>query len=486
MSLSSKLPQLLGSFLALWALACGDSTGVTQPALPHELRIVSGNHERGSIGSALSVPLRVRVVGSDTLPLEDVVVQWSVIEGQATLDPVQAPTNAAGETETRITFGETPGELMVRASVENLTPVDFSITAVDPSVTQSFIAVSAGSSHTCGVTAAGTAYCWGENPFGQLGDGTTTERLTPAPVAEVASFVDVSALGARHTCGLTAAGAAYCWGQNQYGQLGDGSTTSRLTPVPVAGGLSFVALSAGTLHTCGVTAAGAAYCWGGNTNGQLGDEPVQPSDRLTPSPVAGGLTFASVSARRFYSCGVTVEGAAYCWGDNEDGQLGDGTTDQRLTPARVAGSVNFTSLSAGGLHTCGLTAPGVVYCWGSNPFGQLGDGTTTQRSTPVQVASQVSFTAVSAGGSATCGLAAAGATYCWGDNGFGQLGEGTTTQQMTPVPVAGELSFAVLSAGGSHACGLAAAGIAYCWGSNRFGALGDGTTTDRHMPTRVK
>ena len=474
--------SILGALLTILVLACSDDTG---PIISGELRIVSGNHERGPIGGALPIPLRVRVVGSDTLPLEDVLVQWSVIEGQATIDPMQGPTNPAGEAETRVTLGETPGELVVRASVENLTPVDFSITAVDPSVILTFTAVSAGGSHTCGVTDAGAAYCWGENPFGQLGDGTTTQRLTPAPVAGELSFVEVSALGARHTCGLTAAGAAYCWGQNMLGQLGDGTTTPRLTPVPVAGGLSFVALSAGTLHTCGVTTAGAAYCWGGNTNGQLGDEPTAPSERLTPSLVAGNLTFASVSARGFYTCGVTVEGAAYCWGDNSEGQLGDGTTGQRLTPVPVAGSLSFTSISAGFSHSCGLTAAGVAYCWGSNSFGQLGDGTTTQRLIPVPVVGEVSFTMVSAGGGATCGAAVAGAAYCWGDNSEGQLGNGTTDQRLTPGPVAGELDFAALSAGGGHTCGLAAAGSAYCWGDNRSGQLGDGTTTDRHMPTGV-
>jgi alpha-tubulin suppressor-like RCC1 family protein len=475
--------SILGTLLTILALDCSDDTA---PTISGELRIVSGNHERGPIGGTLPIPLRVRVVGSDTLPLEGVLVQWSVMGGQATLDPMQDSTNAAGEAETHVALGEIPGEVVVRASVENLTPVDFSITAVDPSVLLTFIAVSAGGSHTCGVTDAGAAYCWGENPFGQLGDGTTTQRLTPAPVAGGLSFVEVSALGARHTCGLTAGGAAYCWGQNMFGQLGDGTMTPRLTPVPVAGGLSFVALTAGALHTCGVTTAGAAYCWGGNTNGQLGDEPTAPSERLTPSLVAGGLTFASLSARMFYTCGVTVEGAAYCWGDNQDGQLGDGTTDQRLTPVPVAGGLSFTSISAGGIHTCGLTAAGVAYCWGRNPAGQLGDGTTTERFIPVPVVGEVSFTAVSAGGSATCGLAAAGAAYCWGDNRLGQLGDGTTAQRLTPGPVAGELSFTELSAGGSHSCGVAATtGSAYCWGSNRFGALGDGTTTDRSTPTVV-
>ena len=148
-------------------------------------------------------------------------------------------------------------------------------------------------------------------------------------------------------------------------------------------------------------------------------------------PVAGGVSFAAVSAGSFYTCGVTVAGAAYCWGDNGLGQVGDGTTTTPGTgpssPALVAGGVSFAAVSAGFTHTCGVTAAGAAYCWGYNFFGDLGDGTTTDRSSPVLVAGGVSFAAVSAGDFHTCGVTAAGAAYCWGDNTVGQLGDGTST-----------------------------------------------------------
>src|SRR5947207_169720 len=275
------------------------------------------------------------------------------------------------------------------------------------------------------------------------GDGAPTSP----PGATGLAWAAVSA-GFEHTCGLTTAGVAYCWGQGYAGKLGDGSTSDRSSPVLVAGGVRFVSLSAGGHHTCAVTAAGAAYCWGYNVYGQLGvgtttgpescptaNPDVTVYCSMAPAPVAGGIAFAAVSAGAEHSCGVTAAGAAYCWGYNYDGKLGDGTTTQRLTPVRVASDVRFATVGAGNTHSCGVTAAGAAYCWGSNRTGQLGDGTTTQRLTPVPVASSVRFTAVSAGSFHTCGLTAAGAAYCWGGNGAGQLGDGTGTDSFVPVPV---------------------------------------------------
>jgi len=309
-------------------------------------------------------------------------------------------------------------------------------------------AVSAGFEHTCGLTTAGAAYCWGYNVYGQLGVGTTTGpescptanpdvtvycSLAPAPVAGGIAFAAVSA-GAEHSCGVTAAGAAYCWGYNYDGKLGDGTTTQRLTPVRVASDVRFATVGAGNTHSCGVTDAGVMYCWGFNGVGEVGDGTT--TKHLTPVLAAGGLNFAAVGLSAAHNCGVTAAGAAYCWGSNSEGELGDGTTTQRLTPVLVASNVRFAALARGiaNGHTCGVTAAGAAYCWGSNRTGQLGDGTTTQRLTPVPVASSVRFTAVSAGSFHTCGLTAAGAAYCWGGNGAGQLGDGTGTDSFVPVP----------------------------------------------------
>lgn len=350
-------------------------------------------------------------------------------------------------------------------------------------VTLTFTVVSAGGPHTCGVTTPGAAYCWGGNAAGALGDPRTDGWPSPVLVAGGVTFDSVSA-GSNHTCGLTAAGVAYCWGNDSNGEVGDGEKqVVRSTPAPVAGGLSFAAVSAGSRHTCGVTSAGAAYCWGDNSSGQLGDGTT--AQRLTPELVAGGVSFAAVSASSYsdHTCGLTAAGAAYCWGSNVYGQLGDGTAITRLSPALVAGGLSFVTLSAGGFQTCGLTSAGAVYCWGNNSSGGLGDGTMTNRRSPVPVTGGVTFAAVSAGNGQTCGLTSAGAAYCWGYNTFGQVGDGTTTDRSSPVLVAGGLSFAAVSAGVYHTCGLTAAGAAYCWGAG--GLLGDGTKTQRLTPTRV-
>src|SRR5947199_232466 len=234
--------------------------------------------------------------------------------------------------------------------------------------------------------------------------------------------------------------------------------------LPVTTGLTFAQVSAREYYACGVTTAGAAYCWGYNGDGELGNGTTTTSP--TPVAVSGGLTWAAVSAGLYHTCGVTTAGAAYCWGYNGDGQLGNGTTTNSPTPVAVAGGLTFATVSAGGRSACGVATAGRAYCWGYNGDGELGNGTTTNSTTPVAVAGGLTFAAVSAGFNFACGVTTAGAPYCWGDNGFGELGNGTTTNSPTPVAVAGGLTFATVSAGHYHACGVTTAGAACCWGDN--------------------
>lgn len=244
----------------------------------------------------------------------------------------------------------------------------------------SFASISAGIFHTCGVTTNGVAYCWGENQSGALGDGTKTGKIVPTPVAGGLRFKQIS-VGFYYTCGVTTAGDAYCWGGNAYFNY-------TLVPIPVAVGLTFSSVSASWDHTCGLLTDGKVYCWGNNQVGQLGDGTT--TSRQNPLPVAGGLTFTTVTAGyNGYSCGVATNGLTYCWGYNHYGVLGDGTTATKLIPTPVVGGLTFAAVAASaepdGAHTCGVTTTGAVYCWGLNDQGQLGDGTTTPHLTPTLV-----------------------------------------------------------------------------------------------------
>ena len=377
------------------------------------------------------------------------------------------------------------------------------------------VTTSPGSSHTCGLTSAGSAYCWGSNDYGQLGTGTTDDATTPTAVAGGLTFAKVS-VGSQHTCAITTGGAAYCWGY-----IGGLETNQcpgpqcATSPVALEGGLKFASLSSGKAYTCAVTAAGTAYCWGSHDSDELGvgtlcdDNPAKCAP-LAPAPVAGRLKFATVSAGPDHACGLTTTGRAYCWGSDASGKLGVGSVETpcsnplfscSMSPVPVAGVLRFASVSAGAATTCGVTTAGAAYCWGSNASGQVG-GQTTQGCTgimtgrtpcawsPVAVSGGLKFATVIASGDHTCGLTTNGTLYCWGD--VADLGAPATTRcsrgMCAAAPVAlpvGGLKFANLSVASGHICGIATTGAAYCWGMNRSGQLGNGTTDDSDHPTLI-
>jgi alpha-tubulin suppressor-like RCC1 family protein len=300
-----------------------------------------------------------------------------------------------------------------------------------------FRQVSAGAAYTCGITTDSRAYCWGANFTGNLGDGTTAHHPSPVQVAGGRRFRQVSA-GSNHTCAVNPYDVVFCWGSGWYGQLGNGSTTDRLTPERVtAGGLHFHDVSAGLGHTCAVGTDALVYCWGLNLAGQLGDGTT--TNRSTPVAVRGGRSFRQAAAGFEHTCGVTTQNAAYCWGFDRYGQLGDGASGyarRRLRPVAVLGGLLFDAVTTGFQHSCGVTTGGTVYCWGGNSSGQLGDGTTNDRLLPTPAAGGLKFNGVAAGDAYTCGVAASGSAYCWGLNRLGQLGDGTTTNRLVPTKVA--------------------------------------------------
>ncbi|WP_347261229.1 Ig-like domain repeat protein [Rudaea sp.] len=355
---------------------------------------------------------------------------------------------------------------------------------LDPVTTQ----VSAGLYHSCGLTTAGGVSCWGNDSHGQLGDGSTADKSTPVDVTGLTSGVAAIAAGGYHTCALTSAGGVKCWGANFNGQLGNNSTTDSDTPVNVTGLASGVAaIATGGTHTCVLTTTGGVKCWGNNSNGQLGNNSTTDS----PAPVdVAGLTggVAAIAAGGFHTCALTEAGAVKCWGANGEGQLGNGSATDKPSPADVAGLVSgVAAIAMGGYHTCALTAAGGVKCWGANDDGQLGNNSTAANPTPVDVAGLTNgAVAVAAGDFHTCATTTTGGVKCWGDNSNGQLGDSSTTTSLTPVDAMGLADgAAAIATGGFHTCASAAAGGVKCWGGNSNGQLGNNSTTDSHMPVDV-
>jgi serine/threonine protein kinase/alpha-tubulin suppressor-like RCC1 family protein/uncharacterized protein YjdB len=344
-------------------------------------------------------------------------------------------------------------------------------------------ALTAGSSHTCGITQGGAVVCWGGNAGGQLGDASVGATAnTPVTVTGAGAFASLVA-GGDHTCGLTQGGSAMCWGVNSKGQLGNGHTSGSPAPSPVAGNHSFVMLTAGARHTCGLTGDGNAWCWGDNGAGQLGDGSTRGSN--VPKAVSGGTKFSALAAGSDHTCGLATDGRVFCWGDGFSGQLGRGARESQSEPVAVEASVKFTGLASGGKHTCALAQGGRAWCWGANVAGEIGDGSKDERDRPVAVTGTRTYTMLTAGPEHTCALADGGDTFCWGRNKDGQLGDGSKVDRTAPVRVAVEPLQSV-TAGGTHTCGLTRSQSAVCWGGNLRGQLGDGTAAGRPTPAPVQ
>lgn len=436
-----------------------------------------------TIAAGVEAQLTVVVTDVDGQAVSNPAVAW------ATAQPAVATVSGTG-----LVTGQAAGVATIVVSYEGVAALS---TVTVTAQLGSFALLSTGNVHTCGVTAAGAAWCWGYDADGELGGGTTNFAASPVAVTGGHLFASVTT-GVDHSCGLAAGGAAWCWGRNSSGQLGDGTGTGSAVPVAVSGSLSFANVSAGIMHTCGATTGGAAYCWGYNQAGELGNGSNAQS--LAPVAVSGGLSFTQVSAGTNYddagngsqTCGVTTTGAVYCWGYNHFGQLGNGTTTSSSTPVAISSALAFASVSAGNLYSCAVTTAGAAWCWGSNVYGQLGNGTTTSSTTPVLVAGGHVFQSLSARGYHTCGVTTGGAAWCWGFNGAGELGNGTTTSSSVPTLVSGSLHFANVTSGGGYvggsvgySCGVTTTGYGYCWGSNYYGQFGNGTYYDSSVPVQV-
>ena len=349
--------------------------------------------------------------------------------------------------------------------------------------------VTMGASHSCAILDDGSVSCWGENSNGQLGGGSRTPSLEPEkaimPLGKKA--VEVSA-GSYHSCILLDDGDVRCWGSNEFGQLGDGTKIERTSPVPVDLGKGALSISSGESHTCAILIDHSVKCWGQNTNGQLGDGTT--SDREDPIIVdLGGESALSISSGSYHTCAIMTDRTLMCWGDNWNGQLGDGTNSDSSTPMNISlpGNGSAVSLDAGALHTCLGMDDGSMFCWGYNAYGQLGNGGLDSSNTPMTVplsANQV-LASVEVGLFHSCALFDSGQVACWGSNANGQLGDSTVEGRTIPGVVSLSTNATSITVGHRHSCAVLDDASLQCWGANEAGQIGDGTTSNRNGPVAI-
>jgi alpha-tubulin suppressor-like RCC1 family protein len=343
--------------------------------------------------------------------------------------------------------------------------------------------VSAGGQTSCETRSDGTLRCWGRNNFGQLGDGSTTPRSTPVTVGKGVVWESVSASGST-TCGIRTDHTLWCWGLDNFGQLGIGRGAPRTKPVQVGTSNDWTTVSTSWFHTCGTRTNGTLWCWGQNNRGQVGDGTFERRGR--PTRVAPAQDWATVTAGGFHTCGTRTDGSAWCWGQNIFGQLGNASLDLQPRPVRVGAQQSWLELSAGWAHTCGVTTDGSASCWGLNNRGQLGDGSRRLSRAPIPVSGDHIWTSISTGDASTCGVDNTGSAYCWGSNRYRQLGDGDDQTRLVPVLVRSGHRWLSVDAGWFHACGGLDTGATACWGNNEIGQIGNGTQTDQPVPEEVR
>jgi alpha-tubulin suppressor-like RCC1 family protein len=544
-------------------------TADAQIPLAQRVSLIGGGGQQDTVGATLAQPLVIRVLHADGTPVAGAAVAWRAVSRGSTYSPADTHTDNQGQARTIWTVGtvaetETTAvsvqgfpTMFALASVTAGAPVRVTISrrnlpvlgmigdtailradnalafdrygnvadiavgrVVDDSIAVTissspnyivalhhgttwlkaqlgqaadsvpitvlgFTGMSDGGGHTCGSSVEGDTYCWGENSSGSIGDGTETYRPHPVRIGQglglQVPFTD------NHTCALDGSASAWCWGTANSGQLGDGSPNYasefvQTSPVAVTGGHVFSSVRTGFNHTCALATNGDAYCWGSNDNGELGRDTltgtcVGGGTRCSNTPILvdGGLQFAQVSAGFVHSCGVTTSGAAYCWGLNASGQVGNDSATAAcsqfvpgpcsFTPRLVEGGIVFASATAGGYFSCGLSVAGDGYCWGHGDTGELGNGLRVSSTTPVKVSGGLAFADVQAGRWNSCGLTTGGKIYCWG----GSYGPSPVPVKPSPPFTTMDLQFTAIAVGGDdtsgHACALTIDHDLYCWSS---------------------
>jgi alpha-tubulin suppressor-like RCC1 family protein/pimeloyl-ACP methyl ester carboxylesterase len=379
-------------------------------------------------------------------------------------------------------------------------------TEMQPATLNRVMSISQGLAHTCALWDTGGIKCWGANTYGQLGNGTTTASTAPVDVTGITNAVSVFS-GAEHSCAALSTGAVKCWGRNANGQLGNNTTADQKSPVSVSGITNATQVTAAHRHSCARLADGTIKCWGRNADGELGNG-TSGGNKLTPVAVSGVNNALAVAAGSdnvadnifFWSFGsghtcalLGTEGNASvkCWGRNQYGQLGNGTTNNATSPVQVSGlTTGVNSIAVGMYHSCAQLAAGGVKCWGYNASGQLGNGNNTNQTSPADVTGITNAAGIGIGGIAhhTCAPLSDKTMRCWGKNDRSQLGDLTITNSNLPVVVSGVRRAVSVATGSNFSCARLDDSTIQCWGDNSSAQLTAGHqvayTTPTDLPCR--
>jgi len=474
-------------------------------AAPAVLERLSPDSQRTSPGASVPAPPALRVLDRYRNPVTNTPVHFSRVTAGGALKDSVVTTDSVGHAQLGAwTVASRAGINTLRVQVDGasiaMTFTAYALEDLDPTLLAPLPRLASGATHTCALTADGSAYCWGSNFGAVLGvpNGSTAPNLsqspTPQPIDPARKFVAITA-GNSFSCGLTTASDVLCWGSNYNSQIGSSQAKTGYTspgfvyvgydnptPLLIDGALKFMRVSAGNYSACALTLDGTAYCWGTGTSGQLGRGDY--STRPTPVQSALGLRFVDITVGYSHACGLQRDGSVFCWGANNAFQLGYGPEISKANVALPLPALPpLVTITAGTNHTCGIGVDSTAYCWEGNFDGQLGDGTGYSHSAPTAVIGGHRFLRLYASNTHTCGLRIDGQLLCWGGNEDGSLGDGTRTTRVQPTALAGARTYSAVTA----RCGVATNnGGLWCWGPNDNFQTGFGAaTTTRSTPVPV-